>query len=165
MLRATWRTVPRAPKVDEIRLNNSLMAELSVRRSPPRGGGALTRGLAIEGYDILEPLGHGAQGVVYEAVHRATKRRVLKVLIGGRFATPRQRGRLDGRMRPLPGCDTQTSFRSSTAGRLPTAGRFAQSSSSRAPLNHFVADLVTTTGRRPPVHDCAWALPQGVRRG
>jgi eukaryotic-like serine/threonine-protein kinase len=51
---------------------------------------------SIPGYRILSTIRQGGQGVVYQAVQLATKRTVaLKLLIGGAFATHRQRGRFE----------------------------------------------------------------------
>ncbi|MBM4112177.1 MAG: serine/threonine protein kinase [Phycisphaerae bacterium] len=50
----------------------------------------------VPGYERLEPLHRGGQGVVYRATQHATRREVaLKVLAAGRFATSRQRIRFE----------------------------------------------------------------------
>lgn len=61
---------------------------------------------ALPEYDLLEPLRHGGQGIVYRAVERATGRAVaIKVLLDGPLASERQRQRfareieLDSRLR------------------------------------------------------------------
>ena len=61
---------------------------------------------ALPEYELLEPLRHGGQGIVYRAVERATGRAVaLKVLLDGPLASERQRQRfareieLDSRLR------------------------------------------------------------------
>jgi serine/threonine-protein kinase len=44
------------------------------------------------GYDVVRQIGRGGQGVVYEAVQRATKRHVaIKAIRGGAFVTPHER--------------------------------------------------------------------------
>lgn len=48
------------------------------------------------GYEVLDEIHRGAQGIVYRAVQRATRRRVaLKLLLAGAFATSRQRRRFE----------------------------------------------------------------------
>lgn len=61
---------------------------------------------ALPEYDLIEPLRHGGQGIVYRAVERATGRAVaIKVLLDGPLASERQRQRfareieLDSRLR------------------------------------------------------------------
>jgi WD40 repeat protein/serine/threonine protein kinase len=50
----------------------------------------------IRGYQIIRELHRGGQGIVYEALQRSTKRKVaIKILISGRFASPRTRRRFE----------------------------------------------------------------------
>ncbi|MCG8408988.1 MAG: serine/threonine-protein kinase [Phycisphaerales bacterium] len=50
----------------------------------------------VPGYEIVSELNRGGQGIVYKAVHLATKRTVaLKLLTQGRFATIQQRHRFE----------------------------------------------------------------------
>src|SRR5262245_36924768 len=82
-----------ASKLREIRINNELLSELAAT-APKRA--ARPHELTVDGYELLEPLGHGTQGVVYKAVQTATKRPVaIKFLLGGHFASERRRGRFD----------------------------------------------------------------------
>lgn len=67
----------------------------AVQASRPAGA-AFPDELQIEGYELVRELHRGGQGVVYEAVQRATKRRVaLKVLLHGSLATSAQRRRFE----------------------------------------------------------------------
>ena len=51
---------------------------------------------AFPGYEITRELRRGGQGVVYQAIQTATKRKVaIKVLLGGRFAADAARKRFD----------------------------------------------------------------------
>src|SRR5262249_51935988 len=51
---------------------------------------------AIEGYKLLRELHRGGQGVVYQAIQQATKRKVaLKVLLEGPFASPQSQRRFE----------------------------------------------------------------------
>lgn len=57
-------------------------------------GGSMPSSDLFPGYDLIRQLGRGGQGVVYEAVQRATKRRVaIKAIRSGPFVTPRERAR------------------------------------------------------------------------
>lgn len=80
----------------EIRLNNQLLRELSsIGRSVPRPRPTAEQP-TVEGYEILNSIGHGSQGVVFRAIQRATKRTVaIKVHNTSRFARKRQRRRFE----------------------------------------------------------------------
>lgn len=83
-------------KVEEIARNNALMAELAdaveTRPARPLDG----RFPVVDGYEIQQRIGQGGQGAIFRAIQRATKRRVaIKVLMGGRFASPHQRNRFE----------------------------------------------------------------------
>jgi serine/threonine protein kinase/WD40 repeat protein len=80
----------------EIRLNNELLRELSsIGRPAPRLRPIAEKPI-VEGYEILNSIGHGSQGVVFRAIQRATKRTVaIKVHNTSRFARMRQRKRFE----------------------------------------------------------------------
>ena len=81
----------------EIQINNGLLRELAAI-TPTTGPSRATRPqqFVVDGYELLEPIGHGTQGAVYKAVQTATKRLVaIKFLLGGPLASQRQRGRFD----------------------------------------------------------------------
>jgi WD40 repeat protein/serine/threonine protein kinase len=83
-------------KVEEIARNNMLMAELSAIAEPRRSRTADTQLLSVDGYDIQECIGQGGQGAIFRATQKTTKRSVaIKVLIGGRYASSRQRSRFE----------------------------------------------------------------------
>ncbi|MBI5762934.1 MAG: serine/threonine protein kinase [Planctomycetes bacterium] len=83
--------------LEDIRLNNSVLTEIrAVRRSArPYRDRRLTPPV-VEDYEILECVAQGGQGLVYRAIQKRTKRCVaLKLLLGGHFATSRQRSRFE----------------------------------------------------------------------
>ena len=58
--------------------------------------GAATELPSIEGYKLIEEIGRGGMGIVYQALQVSTKRIVaLKVMLAGPFATPATRRRFD----------------------------------------------------------------------
>jgi tetratricopeptide (TPR) repeat protein/tRNA A-37 threonylcarbamoyl transferase component Bud32 len=77
--------------------NNALLKRfsgLSLPAQAPSLGDA--RGVEIEGYEILSEIHRGGQGVIYEALQRATKRKVvLKTLLHGALATSHQQRRFE----------------------------------------------------------------------
>ncbi|MCC6427061.1 MAG: protein kinase [Phycisphaerales bacterium] len=91
--------------VDVIRENQRFMASngdallhvadavqvASLRQQP-----IVTADTVVAGYTLIEEISRGGQGVVYRAVHAATKRpAAIKMLLGGAFASNRQRQRFD----------------------------------------------------------------------
>jgi tetratricopeptide (TPR) repeat protein/predicted Ser/Thr protein kinase len=77
------------------------VARLRAAGAPPPGplppaAGLGLRPESIPGYEILEEIGRGGQGLVYRAVQRSTKREVaLKVLREGPYAAPAARRRFE----------------------------------------------------------------------
>src|SRR5688572_27177120 len=85
-------------RLREIRVNNGLLRELAAMRPAVAAAGRAGRlhEFVVDGYELLEPIGHGTQGAVYKAVQTATKRPVaIKFLLGGVLASQRQRGRFE----------------------------------------------------------------------
>ena len=84
-------------RLREIQINNGLLRELAAMTPttcPSRAH--RPHQFVVDGYDLLEPIGHGTQGAVYKAVQQATKRLVaIKFLLGGPLASQRQRGRFE----------------------------------------------------------------------
>jgi serine/threonine protein kinase len=89
---------------EEIRADNELLSRVASlgdgpRTAAPEGGG-------IPGYEILEEIERGGQGIVYRAVQAATRREVaVKVLLRGALATSRQRRRFEREVELVAGLD------------------------------------------------------------
>lgn len=83
--------------LDEIRQNNSLLLEITSLKTSQRSASLhLPAELGVDDYELLECIAQGGQGVVFRAIQKCTKRCVaLKMLLGGHFATPRQRSRFE----------------------------------------------------------------------
>ena len=65
-------------------------------RAAPFGDDLALLGEALDGFEIVERLDHGGQGVVYKAIQKATRRTVaIKVLLDGPLASDRQRHRFE----------------------------------------------------------------------
>ncbi|MBL0921284.1 MAG: serine/threonine protein kinase, partial [Phycisphaerales bacterium] len=81
-------------RFDDIRQNNRLLDEVrtrlpSVSVPPPALDAAL-----VPGFELIEEISRGGQGVVFRARQTATKRpAAVKMLLGGSVATDRQRAR------------------------------------------------------------------------
>jgi serine/threonine-protein kinase len=98
---ATRAHVAACPSCSEqiaaIERDNALLAEfVEANRDRVAHGPGLAVGATPDGYEVLEEIHRGSQGVVYRAVQTATKRVVaLKVMLQGAFATDRQRKRFE----------------------------------------------------------------------
>ncbi|MHC5110604.1 MAG: serine/threonine protein kinase, partial [Planctomycetota bacterium] len=82
-------------RMGEVKRNNALFSSvLEATEADVDGLGHGVDGVAISGYQVLEEIHRGAQGVVYKAFHEGTRRHVaLKVILQGGLATSRQRER------------------------------------------------------------------------
>jgi WD40 repeat protein/predicted Ser/Thr protein kinase len=95
--------------VEEARANNILLA--GVRRAlEAHGGGGRAEGPApvepdlVSGYQIQEEIHRGGQGVVYRAIQTRTNRVVaIKMLLGGKGASGRQKERFEREVRIAAG--------------------------------------------------------------
>lgn len=84
--------------LEELRAQARTHARLRTALAPPDGGsGGVDRPEdLIPGYTLMAEIGRGSQGIVYKAVQGRTKRTVaVKMLLGGAFATERQRARFE----------------------------------------------------------------------
>jgi WD40 repeat protein len=84
--------------LEELRAQARTHARLRAALAPSPGapGGEDLPEDLIPGYRLLAEINRGSQGVVYRAVQERTKRTVaVKMLLGGAFATDRQRARFE----------------------------------------------------------------------
>ncbi len=83
-------------RFEEIRDNNRFLDDLRPRLSPENiHPDALGAGL-VPGFELIEEISRGGQGVVFRAVQTTTKRpAAVKMLLRGTGATERQRARFD----------------------------------------------------------------------
>ncbi len=85
---------------EHVRANVAMMSKLAESNADLRCGshrpGDAERELSVAGYEILDEVHRGGQGVVYRARQIATHRTVaVKVLLTGAFATSKQRRRFE----------------------------------------------------------------------
>ena len=121
------RAVVHAEEASAARPNhaNSGAAQNGNGRTNTNGNGAVLEAVtdSIDGYEILEELYRGGQGVIYKALQHAPRRVVvLKVLLGGSFASERERYRFErevGLAASLRHPNIVTVFESGTAGTRP----------------------------------------------
>ncbi|MCP3905781.1 MAG: serine/threonine protein kinase [Planctomycetes bacterium] len=97
---------------EEIVANNRLAARLRASATGSGGGDAVrpdaggARGNPIDGYEILDEVQRGSQGIVHRARQAATNRVVaLKLLLAGTFATSQQRRRFEREIELLAGLE------------------------------------------------------------
>lgn len=86
--------------LEEIRENERFLGGVRTRLIDAAGSVPAARARlasdAVRGFELVEEISRGGQGVVYRAVQTATKRAAaIKVLLGGAFASDRQRHRFE----------------------------------------------------------------------
>ncbi len=98
-------------QIEEHRSNNLLLRQItdsmtgSFLHETLQSGESLTS-ISIDGYEIQREIRRGAQGIVFEAVQLAAKRKVaLKLLLSGAFATTAQRRRFEREIELVAGLD------------------------------------------------------------
>ena len=93
--------------VEEFRESNAFLAGVSTALRAQESNEPVTNGEAaavvpdpVAGYEIQEEIHRGGQGIVYRAVQTRTRRTVaIKMLLGGRSSTERQRERFEREIR------------------------------------------------------------------
>ncbi len=87
---------------DELREHFGMVRHVKSSRGEEPAGAALPPPDALPGYEILGEIHRGGQGVVYEAMQKATRRRVaIKIMREGPFAGWRDRARFDREVQVL----------------------------------------------------------------
>ncbi len=117
-----------AAAVNDVRENRQFLtgAAAALRAAldgPPAGGSLGATG--VPGYELLEEVGRGGQGVVYRAVQVETRRAAaVKVLLGGEAASRRQRARFEREIELAAGLRHPSIVTVFDSGRTTGGGRF-----------------------------------------
>ncbi len=94
---------------------------------------------SIEGYELFSEVHRGAQGVVYKAFHRATRRMVaLKIMLQGPYASRRQQRRFEREIDLVSGLQHPNIVRLYDSGRVGGRHWFAMEFINGPPLRDYV---------------------------
>lgn len=105
-----------------------------------RAGGVIERN-DIPGYDIIDEIHRGGQGVVYRALQRSTGRMVaVKIMLSGAFAGPHERTRFAREVRILAGLRHPNIVTIHDSGSAGQARYFVMDYVDGAPLDRFVSE-------------------------
>ncbi len=95
---------------------------------------------AISGYEIIEQVHRGAQGIVYKALHQATGRTVaLKLLLHGPYASHRQKRRFEREIDLVAGLDHPNIVQLYDSGKARGRHYFAMQYIEGLPLRDYVS--------------------------
>jgi len=95
---------------------------------------------SFPGYSIVREVHRGGQGVVYQAIHKGTKRKVaIKVLREGPFASPRERARFEREMNILAQLDDPHIVRIHDSGTVGGSFYYVMDYISGHPLDFYMA--------------------------
>jgi len=135
-----------------IRTNNELFSRVALLDESGSDPSAepLASWTAPDGYVIIEELHRGAQGVVFRAKQRATRRIVaLKIMHAGRFATSRQRRRFEREVDLLAQLRHPNIVTVFDSGRTPEGGWYiAMEFVEGEPIDRSVRSSCDTSTRR-----------------
>ncbi|UYV13618.1 MAG: protein kinase [Phycisphaera sp.] len=155
LLRHVERCSSCSARLETVRANNRFLAHAggdlaeALNSTPARATSTpVTRPLpepgTVPGFQIIEEIGHGGQGVVYRAVQIDTRRpAAIKMLLAGAFATSRQLHRFEREIELAAGLrhpNIVTVFQSGVAA---DGGRYVAMEFVRGvPLDQFVAETL-----------------------
>lgn len=139
MVADSQHTPPEPPTDDDL-----ILAAMEQVQRTPSGGSGSSSGVegeleidagAFAGYVVTREIHRGGQGVVYQAIHKGTKRKVaIKVLRESLFTTPRERMRFEREVEVLAQLEHPNIVAVQDSGRLPL---------DKGGLQFFVMDYVS----------------------
>jgi tetratricopeptide (TPR) repeat protein len=130
LIDAAWHQVERA------RTTQAASASSAARRRP--GDAAMPPG-TLPGYQIVEEIHRGGQGVVYRGVQQSTGRTVaVKVMLGGPFAGPKEHARFDREVQILAQLKHPNIVTIHDSGRADGAAYFVMNFIDGEPLDAYV---------------------------